>query len=1264
MADLEIVVRARDQLTAALKQMGVNVEQLARKVSTDFAGAGRSVDSVRAGFAAVAPAAAGAAAAVDKLGREVLEGDAAMRRLRASSDSAAGGAALLGRSFQGAGALIKTAILPLLPILTLAGAAFAAQRSVQQAVEFQDALSRIRAEAGLTAAEMETLRVGALQTARALGLSEAKAAPALIAAVTDGARSAAEGLDRFTASARLAAALGGDTAKATDLLTSALNAYRDSNLEAGRAADVAFGIVRAGKVEIEELAGAIDPVLPLSAQLGVSFEELGAVIATATDRGGGFTQGMQAVRAVVNSLTSPTKEAQAALAGIDFSSAAIRARGFVPVLVDVARALEGDAEKIRAVFPDGRAFGALLGILSDEGRGLTESLDKLRNSTGLVAVALGTRLQDPAKQLGVLMNRLRSEFSDAFGGAFLRGVGLAIEEMGGLEKATETVALTAREVGEAFGAALPGILAGVKELALVVADVARALKDVDFALFARVGIEAARVVAVPFRALALAIGLVSAAARGVSIADFGKAEAEAATAAVAEYGAGLAKLKEAGGLPFPGFAPIPAGAAADVVRQFKADLEAESKSASIVLPTTERSFADLLGLDLGDLRAFLKQVNVELSGALEAGDLITADAMFSRREQAEVILRARQTAEKFVDEFTTLDDIKEKVRDSLDFSGIKSTADFGAVRIEALALADALVDEASARGRLVGATDDERAALERLVDSQISSAKASRSAALEAGRYRLALARFPSALTVTIAQVGVEAAIAALNGFNAAVASARLAVELEAIEVGLEFAPDVDLAALRQVIDRARLEAEAFKLGVPVSVEVDDAELAKSVADARRQIADALGEIELRALEREAVKLGIELDGQSEEQLKVEIARVSDEVQAFVDAHPGIEFNVGLDPGSRVATEAEVARAIADAQAFADAHPGIKLTVDVDTEAADAELRAFAKEHPKLFEAITRGVDGLSNAIVDVASGAKSAKEAFRDFARQFLTDIARMILQAAIFEALQQSGLFNAQGNVFAKGGVIPPFGGGAPVIQPFALGAALDTDRSLWTKVQPFAIGDVPDATRTLHTLVVPFALGGSPYVDKVVSSPTFEHMSRLAGSAILPLSGGGVETQDGRRLPVRRGTGGELEVRRYAYGGAPLALFGEAGAEAVMRTYRAPGGRLGVRAQGGDVLPLARVAGGRLGVEAFQHGGLPRLEATRAQPGAAAQARHEVTVVEVRPQITVNLASLEGQTAAQVILREKETIAAAVAQEIQRSPLFRASVRGDRS
>lgn len=73
---------------------------------------------------------------------------------------------------------------------------------------------------------------------------------------------------------------------------------------------------------------------------------------------------------------------------------------------------------------------------------------------------------------------------------------------------------------------------------------------------------------------------------------------------------------------------------------------------------------------------------------------------------------------------------------------------------------------------------------------------------------------------------------------------------------------------------------------------------------------------------------------------------------------------------------------------------------------------------------LVNGVDGLGDAIGDVIAGTKSAKEAFSDFARQFLTEVARMVGKLLALGAIKT--IFGLE-----DGGVVP--GGVSTNVIPF---------------------------------------------------------------------------------------------------------------------------------------------------------------------------------------------------------------------------------------
>jgi TP901 family phage tail tape measure protein len=1382
---------------------------------------------------------------IDRLAADVAQGENALRRMRTASDQAEQGARALGRTFAGVGATIKSAILPILPILSLAGAAFAAQSSVTQALALEDALGRIGAEAKLSRAELAELRTGALATGRALGISEAKAAPALLSAVTDGARSASEGLDRYTNSARLAAAAGADVAKSTDLQTSVLNAYRESNLSAARAADITFQIVADGKVEVDELAGSLEPVLQLTGQMGIAFEELGAILAVASDTGGGFQQGMQAVRSVLTQLTEVSPEARKALQGIDFSAAAIRARGLVPVLVDIARKLDGNKEAIRAVFPDGRAFGSLLAILANDGENLSAALDKMRNSAGAVEDAIGRRMQDPAFRLTILFNQLRSSFAEAFGGAFLRGVDRAIEEMGGMERASRTVQDVARSIGEVFGAVFPAIgaligsaaesmrafvdgIGGADEIATrmrAVGDSIAAILGASLKI-ARIEIEALiRTVLLIPQSVAAAkdeweatfggetrrsIGQVTKEIEFLSAAlasfkapkiDLGEqrkfrndleqllnASSGQATSAVVDVAfqfseieredieralasaqgrkvkletevvgdpQAFEKLAGKAGLIDEALAGVPAAfdeldrALDDLGRSVTtktADLRANAAQ-PIVVPVAvrmedaerdvaffERQLAGLqkaaddalrsgasdstLAVFLGSLGEQAKAVQSELNAArvalvstraeaqreievkitakeeeirrLEAGladvrseaellgiDATRAGTLLGRAFSTDRIAAAREelarlraqltqaSGETLVIEPRIGPGLLASFRDALRSLGRDVAARFepGLMsrigRLAGTQLRDGILDSMDDVDPFEGMLDSFRGglapAMERqsqLIEEQVERQRD----ATDSLRESLPLLRAAGLLTadrIELLDLETDRLEKSADLLRRRAALERSALNREALELGIE--PVLDLDELRAQIDEARADFEREDLAIHLGVEVDD----RAIAEAQREIANRMARLESRRTEREAIHFGVEIDGRALGQIQADIDEMREDAQDFIDGlrakgarSEALVLGIELDQRSVDEIEREIARVRSDAD-------------------------AFARENPIQAGALASGVDGLSRAIGDVASGTRDAKEAFADFARSMVADVTAAIAKTLILKTLIAAlgGPTGGAGAFLstllpgaAAGAVFPYAAGGFPAapgdvrrrlstdVERFALGGAPDLSRRLWTTVMPFAAGGLPDVVRHVRTAygdepgmatryalggtpairsasagyALPirgayaagglpsapepfgisegfaraYALGGSPYLDRIVRAPTYERAERMAGMAIVPLSGGGVATTDGRKLGLER-KGSELvvrhalggvplsaELRAFARGGRPepatLALFGEAGDESVMRTYRSRDGRVGLKAASGEVLPLTRVAGGRLGVEAFALGG----------------------------------------------------------------------------
>lgn len=414
---------------------------------------------------------------------EVLTAEVAQLNARAGS----GGLRALGTdarvtagAFDGLGRSVRTALLPLLPFLTAAGAGFAALRSVQGASEFSRSIAEIASISEGGAEEVAGLRKEVLALSREFGQSPVDQARGLYFAISSGAESAAEGVDILRNSTRLAIAGLASTEDTVDLVTSALNAYRSQNLGAADAADTLFKTVEVGKGRVEDLARNYGKALPLGAALGISFRELSATMATLSLTQGSVEQSATALRSVLSGLLQVTAEQRAQLQGLGVAvdPASIKANGLVKTLVSLGNALNRDTDAIRAIFPDVRSLSGVLALVNDGGTNLNRVLDRFSSSAGSVGRALDKQLADPARQLSIILNSVRVSFNEAFGQEFLRQTAEATGRMGGITSASDLVANAAASVGRAFAAALPLVIRVSESAIKSVTEISSALDRV------------------------------------------------------------------------------------------------------------------------------------------------------------------------------------------------------------------------------------------------------------------------------------------------------------------------------------------------------------------------------------------------------------------------------------------------------------------------------------------------------------------------------------------------------------------------------------------------------------------------------------------------------------------------------------------------------------------------------------------------------------------------------------------------------------------
>tara|TARA_R110000744_G_scaffold215342_1_gene334194 strand:- start:134 stop:2845 length:2712 start_codon:yes stop_codon:yes gene_type:complete len=279
-----------------------------------------------------------------------------------------------------AGALSKKMSGPV--TLALLGAAAAA---IAAGTEFESSMKKIESLVGLSAEAVDGMTDSVKALAGETGRGPKELADAMFFITSAGLRGTVA-LDTLEASAKAAAVGLGDTATIADLATSALNAYGSDVLSAGDATDVLVAAVREGKLEADELAGAMGRVLPVSSQMGVEFHEVGAAFAAMSRTGTGANEAATQLRSIMVTLLKPTKQAEEALADMGLSSEGLRTqmkeKGLLSTLQTLKDKFDGNSAATAEVFGNVRALVGVFDLMGANVETTEEIFASMADTTG------------------------------------------------------------------------------------------------------------------------------------------------------------------------------------------------------------------------------------------------------------------------------------------------------------------------------------------------------------------------------------------------------------------------------------------------------------------------------------------------------------------------------------------------------------------------------------------------------------------------------------------------------------------------------------------------------------------------------------------------------------------------------------------------------------------------------------------------------------------------------------------------------------------
>jgi TP901 family phage tail tape measure protein len=303
-----------------------------------------------------------------------------------------------------AGSAMSSAItLPLLAI----GAT-----GIKMSLDLEKSLNKITNLVGVSSGDLAKYKKDLVIISNETGKSQTELAKALFD-LTSAGLSGDKALAALRKSAKASAIGLGETQVVASAVSSAMNAYESSSLSAAKATEVLAATVRFGKLSAEELAPAIGQVLPIASAMGVTFDEVGANIATFTRLGIDSKQAATALKSLLSGFSGAAgKKAADALDSIGLSMDGVRKKiredGLLATLEMLNEKTGGNVETLSAIIPNIRAFSNVLGTVGAQGDTYREVLDGIEKSQTLVADGFDKVKQSAGFKLTKAINELKN----------------------------------------------------------------------------------------------------------------------------------------------------------------------------------------------------------------------------------------------------------------------------------------------------------------------------------------------------------------------------------------------------------------------------------------------------------------------------------------------------------------------------------------------------------------------------------------------------------------------------------------------------------------------------------------------------------------------------------------------------------------------------------------------------------------------------------------------------------------------------------------
>ena len=309
---------------------------------------------------------------------------------------------------------------------------------VAAADEFETAMKKVSTIADTTVVSEEDLEAAILDQSSALAVSASDYAEATYQAMSASVDTA-DAVGFVADATKLAEAGFTSTTAATDVLTTALNAYGLQAGESARISDLLVTTQNLGKTSVDQLAQSLGNVLPIASTYNVDMENLSAAYVELTRNGINTAAATTDLRAMLGELGDSSKDVAKIIlekTGMSFSQLMDSGASLGDVMDILADSVDGDKDKFAELWASARTSGvAALTLLNRGSKDYNDVLKQMKNSSGAVDTAFkkmtntsehtSKRLKNSVnnlkiavgKQLSPTLEKLQGTFADMIEGA-------------------------------------------------------------------------------------------------------------------------------------------------------------------------------------------------------------------------------------------------------------------------------------------------------------------------------------------------------------------------------------------------------------------------------------------------------------------------------------------------------------------------------------------------------------------------------------------------------------------------------------------------------------------------------------------------------------------------------------------------------------------------------------------------------------------------------------------------------------------------------